>query len=326
MFTLEPYETKLFKYTVKPQMLGDVPLGPMKVRSRDLFNLAFEERKMGAKTKVRVMRKREDARKLRLLPAAVHRPFGQLRSRFKGAGSEFFGLRDYVSTDPFRIINWKASARLDKLVSREYEDERTGDVVLLIDLRPGALVGTGLANTHDAAITGGIAVAEHVLSTRNRLSLLLVRTDVGVLPGITSRRHLEALLQREELPETPTHYPITHLSWLVRKSLPSGAQVVALTPLVDDYLPRVLEEIAGAGFRVLVVSPSPRSGETKPDAAAATRTAKEMLETRRINRLLRLRRTMTAVDWDYTQPLALPLKKLGRIKGGAAWRGSGVRR
>ena len=326
MFTLAPFETKLFKYTVKPHQLGEVPLGKLKVRCRDQFHQAFEEMKAGEGGKVRVMRRREDARKLKLLPAAVHRPFGQHRSRFKGSGSEFFGLREYVSTDPFRIINWKASARLDRLVSREYEDERTGDVVLVVDLRPGSLVGTGIQNTHDVAISGSIAVAEHVLTSRNRLTLLFVRSDVGVLPGITSRRHLEALLQREELPDTPSRYPITYLSWLVRRALPSGAQVVALTPLIDDFFPRILEEIAGAGYRVLVVSPAPYSGGPPKDNVAATKTARELLETRRINRLLRLRRTMTAVDWDYTAPLALPLKKLGRVKGGAAWRGSASRR
>ncbi|MBM4248483.1 MAG: DUF58 domain-containing protein [Euryarchaeota archaeon] len=323
VLSLGPYESRTVRYTARPHALGELELGPLRVRSRDMFHLSFEERRAGEKATLSVRRERQDARKLKLLPSAIHRPFGQVRSRLKGTGSEFFGLRDYVSTDPLRSIDWKATARLDRLISKEYEDERTGDVVLLVDLRPVTRVGAGTRNTHDASISGSIAVAEQVLSTRNRLTLLLVRDTVGVLPGITSRRHLATLLQREELPETPASHPLIHLSWVVRRSLPTGAQVVAFTPLIDDFMPRLLEELASGGFRVLVVCPAPYSGEGELSASSPSRVARELLEMRRTNRMTRLRRTMMTFEWDFTRPLAVPLNKFFRKGGGGAWRSPG---
>lgn len=320
LLTLGPFESRTVRYTVRPQALGGLELGPLRVRSRDILHLSFEERRVGGKGTLSVRRERQDARKLKLLPSAIHRPFGQVRSRFKGTGSEFFGLRDYVATDPLRVIDWKATARLDRLISKEFEDERTGDVVLLVDLRPATLVGAGTRNTHDASVSGAMAVAEQVLSSRNRLTLVLVRDTVGVLPGITSRRHLASLLQREELPETPATHPIFHLSWVVRRSLPTGAQVVAFTPLIDDFLPGLLEELSGAGFRVLVVCPAPYSGEGELPAASPARVARDLLEMRRANRMLRLRKSMMAFEWDFTRPLAVPLNKFFRKGGGGAWR------
>ena len=326
LFTLGPFESKVFRYTVKPSTLGELPLGPLKVRSRDMYHFSFEEGRAGEKGTLLVRRMRQEARKLRLMPSAVHRPFGQVRSRFKGTGTEFFCLRDFVPGDPLRTISWKATARLDRLICREFEDERTGDVVLVVDLRPVVRVGTGTRNTHDAAISGAIAVAEHVLSARNRLALVVVRDAVGVIPGIISRRHLDSLLHREELPDTPVTYPLMHLSWVVRRSLPGRAQVIALTPLIDDFIARTLEEMASAGSRVLVISPSPYSADPVLPPSSPSAAARRLLETRRANRLLRLRRTMQALEWDFTQPLAVSLNKYFRKGGGEQWRLSAGRR
>jgi len=46
------------------------------------------------------------------------------------AGDEFGMLRDYQSTDPRRLIAWKASARHDKLLVKEFERPRGREVVL----------------------------------------------------------------------------------------------------------------------------------------------------------------------------------------------------
>jgi uncharacterized protein (DUF58 family) len=326
LFTLGPYEEKAFRYTLRPNALGEMPVGPLRVRSRDMFHFSFEETRSSGAGRLMVRRMRQDARKLKLLPSAVHRPFGQVRSRFKGTGTEFFCLRDFVAGDPLRIVNWKATARLDRLISRDFEDERTGDVVLVVDLRPVARIGSGILNTHDAAISAAVSVAEHVLSSRNRLTLVLVRDVVGVLPGITSRRHLASLLHREELPETPQVYPLMHLPWLVRRALPGRSQVIALTPLIDDFISRMLEETAAAGSRVLVISPSPYSGDPGPAPGSSSGVARRLLETRRANRMLRLRRTMMAFEWDFTAPLAVPMNKFFRKGGGEQWRLSAARR
>lgn len=326
LFTLGPYEVKEFRYTLRPSALGELPVGPLKVRLRDMYHLSFDESRTNGAGRLMVRRTAQQARKLKLMPSAVHRPFGQVRSSYKGAGTEFFCLRDSVPGDPLRTISWKATARLDRLISRDFEDERTGDVVLVVDLRPSARIGSGILNTHDAAVSAAVAVAGHVLSSRNRLTLVLVRDVVGVLPGITSRRHIASLLHREELPETPLVYPLMHLPWLVRRSLPGRSQVVALTPLTDDLIPRMLEELAAAGSRVLVISPAPYSGDPGPAPGTSSGVARHLLEARRTNRMLRLRRTMMAFEWDFTQPLAVPMTQFFRKGGGEKWRLSSARR
>jgi len=58
---------------------------------------------------------------------------GLLRRRRRGQGLEFHQLRDYRQDDLLRQIDWKASARAHRLISREYQDERDQQVVFLMD-------------------------------------------------------------------------------------------------------------------------------------------------------------------------------------------------
>ncbi|HKB59722.1 MAG TPA: DUF58 domain-containing protein [Gallionellaceae bacterium] len=58
---------------------------------------------------------------------------GLLRRPRRGLGLEFHQLRDYRQDDMLRQIDWKASARAHRLISREYQDERDQQVVFLMD-------------------------------------------------------------------------------------------------------------------------------------------------------------------------------------------------
>lgn len=46
---------------------------------------------------------------------------------------EFNQLREYRQGDSLRAIDWKASARMRKVIAREYQDERDQQVIFLLD-------------------------------------------------------------------------------------------------------------------------------------------------------------------------------------------------
>jgi uncharacterized protein (DUF58 family) len=58
---------------------------------------------------------------------------GVLRRRRRGEGIDFHQLRDYRQEDSTRQIDWKASQRVGRLISREYQDERDQQLVFLLD-------------------------------------------------------------------------------------------------------------------------------------------------------------------------------------------------
>lgn len=51
----------------------------------------------------------------------------------RGEGSDFHQLREFREGDSLRQIDWKATSRHRKPISREYQDERDQDIVFLLD-------------------------------------------------------------------------------------------------------------------------------------------------------------------------------------------------
>ena len=58
---------------------------------------------------------------------------GIKKRRRRGEGLEFHQLREYRPGDSMRQIDWKATSRIRKLISREYQDQRDQQVFFLID-------------------------------------------------------------------------------------------------------------------------------------------------------------------------------------------------
>lgn len=58
---------------------------------------------------------------------------GILRKRKRGEGMDFNQLREYRRGDALRQIDWKATSRMRKLISKEYQEERDQQVVILLD-------------------------------------------------------------------------------------------------------------------------------------------------------------------------------------------------
>ncbi len=56
----------------------------------------------------------------------------QLRQR-RGEGTDFHQLRDFRVGDSLRQIDWRATARFNKPISREYQDERDQQVIFVLD-------------------------------------------------------------------------------------------------------------------------------------------------------------------------------------------------
>ncbi len=94
---------------------------------------------------------------------------GEMASNFRGRGHELHSLRDYLSSDSARFVDWKVTARAGRLMVREFarEDERRVMLVLdpFIGPPPAALGGD------DAAADDAAATAEHLARFERAVSM-----------------------------------------------------------------------------------------------------------------------------------------------------------
>lgn len=84
---------------------------------------------------------------------------GLRRMRLRGVGTEPESVREWVAGDPFRAINWKATARSGRMMVAEYEAERSQNVVLLLDAGRLMTPRIGEQRKFDYAIGAALSLA-----------------------------------------------------------------------------------------------------------------------------------------------------------------------
>ena len=124
----------LTSYKFKPNIRGDLMFGRPHVRVVSPLGLWVRQVYVGSTQLVRSLPNFAAVSRYALL-ATENRlsEIGVMRRRRRGEGLTFEQLREYRQGDSMRQIDWKASTRNNRLISREYEDERDQRVVFLID-------------------------------------------------------------------------------------------------------------------------------------------------------------------------------------------------
>jgi uncharacterized protein (DUF58 family) len=121
-------------YRLRPTSRGNLQFGPIEARLRSPLSLWERTARIAAAQELRVYPNFAALTGYALL-ATDHRlsEVGILQRRRRGEGLDFDQLREYREGDSVRKIDWKASERMRKLISRDYQDERDQQMMFLID-------------------------------------------------------------------------------------------------------------------------------------------------------------------------------------------------
>ncbi len=147
-------------YHLCPHSRGDAAFGGAHVRIASPAGMWRRTHRIGPASKVKVF---PDFSKLfghalratdRRSPAA-----GTIRKRRRGEGTDFRQLREYRQGDSLRAIDWKATARQQKPISREYQEERDQQVVFLLDTGRRMLAKDDTGTHFDHALNALITLA-----------------------------------------------------------------------------------------------------------------------------------------------------------------------
>jgi uncharacterized protein (DUF58 family) len=125
--------------TASPRCLGRYAWPSVSMRISGPLRLAWWSRSVATACSVTVVP--DMASPLEETPGD-HGP-GTHRGQTGGAGAEVLQLRDYRRGDPLRAVDWKATARRGRLVSRDFSEDQHLDVIVAIDAGRASALGAG---------------------------------------------------------------------------------------------------------------------------------------------------------------------------------------
>jgi len=132
--SLAPGEAKRITYRFRATQRGDAEFRGVELLQRSPLGLWRMRKWIELLLPVKVYPDFSSVQRYAIL--AVENAMGSLgvRKRPKrGEGLELLQLREYRRGDSLRQIDWKATSRRDRIISRQYEDERNQQVVFLLD-------------------------------------------------------------------------------------------------------------------------------------------------------------------------------------------------
>ena len=204
-FTTEPDEATLsltpdsqtqWVYRATPVKRGKFGFGDVHVRVTGPLGLVSHERAIPAAKSVSVYPDLRGARRMLLSGAALDLVnLGLRQLRRDGRGSEFARLRDYTQGDSVRDVDWKATARRGRPVTRVLESERSQALLICVDAgRSMAAQVDGLTKL-DHAVNAALFLAFVAIRNGDRVGLALFADGVkAYLPPAAGRGQYRKLV------------------------------------------------------------------------------------------------------------------------------------
>lgn len=191
-FAVAPEATEALPFAVIGRERGEWPLGPVALRVMGPLGLVARTIRYPLDDRVLVAPSIANVRRYRLL-ALQHRlrDAGVRVLRRRGEGTSFAGLREYAVGDDPRFIDWKASARRQVLISREYSVEQGQTVMIVIDCGRLMTQLAGELPRFEYALSSALVLADVAAGSGDHVGLLAFNDQVRA--WVTPARGAEAL-------------------------------------------------------------------------------------------------------------------------------------
>jgi uncharacterized protein (DUF58 family) len=121
---------------------------------------------------------------------------GIIRKRKSGAALDFHQLRDYQVGDVLSRVDWKATARRQTLISRDYEDQKNQTIILVPD-----------CGRRMRAMDGELSQFDHCLNAMLLIAFIALRQgdEVGVVGFGGVQRWLKPVKGAASMPKLLNH-------------------------------------------------------------------------------------------------------------------------
>ncbi len=173
------------------------------------------------------------------------RPGNELLYKGPPISTDFREIRDYQTGDPMKLINWKATARIGRVLVNEFEREGKKTVLFVVDAREAMKIGIESESPYEHAMNLVASMAHRFLRKDYHMGLYLLGGAKKFLPPATGGpRQLHTMVrtmmdfERVQTEEESFADAIKRLKRIL----------VQYTPLVI-YVSNVLDRTAGGETR-----------------------------------------------------------------------------
>ena len=195
--TLAPHSQELVEYRILWTQRGFFSLEFVALRLTSLGKLWIKYQNKPARTDFQVFPNFCQLSQLGLLARKSQLSIlGVRRARRIGQDAEFERLRDYTLDDQYKFLDWKASARLNKLIVRDFQTTRNQRIILALDAGRMTMNLSRGITLFDFALNSTLALAYIALKQGDEVGFLVFSNDVKrYVPPRGGVSHMNTLIR-----------------------------------------------------------------------------------------------------------------------------------
>lgn len=189
--------SKTLTYHVRPVKRGEYHFGAFNVFVSSVFGLASRRFRFAQDEMVPVYPSYIQMRQYELMAISNRlTELGIKKIRRIGHNREFEQVKEYVSGDDIRTINWKATARKNSLMVNHYQDEKSQAIYSVIDKgRVMKMPFEGLSLL-DYAINASLVISNIAIQKEDKAGIITFSSSVGtMLPASKIHSHMQAIME-----------------------------------------------------------------------------------------------------------------------------------
>ena len=265
---------------------GRYHLGPVEVRSGDPLGIFTSRLEFADTPEVIVYPAVVELREAGI-PEGALSGGSALERRTPHVTPNVAGVRDYTPSDGFNRISWSATARLGRLMVKEFDQDPTADVWIVLDLhaaphrsasRPVNWVPDDrgqwpseawLDSTEEYAVTVAASLAGRFLHEGRNVGLIASGAHLETIPADRSDRQLMKILESLAVVRADGGLSLAELLVVEGRRLGRHDFMTVITPSLDEQWVAALAEVAQRGVRVSAVLIEPETFGSGPSSLMA---------------------------------------------------------
>lgn len=241
-----------WKYTLECKYRGDYSLGPIRLRSGDIFGLFPKEIILPRLKKLLVYPRVVPLEKLGLPLKELTGETGTPRNIYEDL-SRTMGTRDYHNDDPLKRIHWKASARHERLQVRQYESTTSLNLLIILDVDSFCQKPEPGEEPFELAVTTAASLAYE--ANRQTYPVGLTASSVpGIqLPVSSGRTQLMAILEALARIQPKSYGALHQHLDEYRRHLPVGTTIIMISYSLSPSLTGLARKLQQEGHSLVLV-------------------------------------------------------------------------
>ena len=264
--SLLPYQKATWKYTMTCTERGYHRIGPLRLRTGDMFGFSSTETRYTNYDHILVYPRVIDLDRVLFPP---EHPMGHVRGSkpLYHDTNRVVGQRDYQPRDPLKHIDWKATARARRLQTKVFEPVVSLNMLIVMNGSTRDLSWQG-SNRRLFERTVTVAASAASLADRRGYSYGVVSNAVASYTGKwinvpmgASSSQLSMALEALAMAAPYVVAPLSEVLNAERNSLPAGTTILLVTPALGESLIDDIAVIRDHGFPVMVLY----AGDGLPD-------------------------------------------------------------